>query len=63
MTATPPSLRHTLSGVSVALMAPSMAININPHGTASAAGRAVPLAFLLATVGVLLIAYTFVRLS
>ncbi|AKK28166.1 hypothetical protein AB431_17400 [Mycobacterium sp. EPa45] len=44
-------------------MAPSMAININPQGTASAVGRAVPLAFLMATVGVLLIAHTFVRLS
>ena len=56
-------LRRTLNvwsavGVSVALMAPSMAININPQGTATAVGRAVPLAFLLATVGVLLIAHT-----
>ena len=50
-------------GVSVALMAPSMAININPQGTAAAVGRAVPLAFLLAGIGVLLIAHTFVRLS
>jgi amino acid transporter len=63
-----PTLRRTLNvwsavGVSVALMAPSMAININPQGTATAVGRAVPLAFLLATVGVLLIAHTFVRLS
>ncbi|MCX2929750.1 APC family permease [Mycobacterium sp. CVI_P3] len=62
------SLRRSLNvwsavGVSVALMAPSMAININPQGTAAAVGRAVPLAFLLATVGVLLIAHTFVRLS
>lgn len=62
------TLRRTLNvwsavGVSVALMAPSMAININPQGTATAVGRAVPLAFLLATVGVLLIAHTFVRLS
>lgn len=61
-------LRRTLNvwsavGVSVALMAPSMAVNINPQGTATAVGRAVPLAFLLATVGVLLIAHTFVRLS
>ena len=61
-------LRPTLSvwsavGVSVALMAPSMAININPQGTAAVVGRAVPLAFLLASVGVLLIAHTFVRLS
>ena len=50
-------------GVSLALMAPSMAANINPQGTASVLGRAVPLAFALATVGVLLVAYTFVRLS
>lgn len=49
-------------GISVALMAPSMAANINPQGTAPSVGRAVPLAFALATVGVLLIAYTFVRL-
>src|SRR5437764_3524474 len=49
-------------GISVALMAPSMAANINPQATAGSVGRAVPLAFALATVGVLLIAYTFVRL-
>ncbi len=63
-----PKLKRNLSvieaiGVSIALMAPSMAANINPQGTAGAVGRAVPLAFALATVGVLLIAYTFVRLS
>ena len=60
-------LRRELSvweaiGLSLALMAPSMAANINPQGTAGSVGRAVPLAFALATVGVLLIAYTFVRL-
>jgi len=43
-------------------MAPSMAANINPQGTAGAVGRAVPVAFALATAGVLLIAYGFVRL-
>ena len=63
-----PTLRRNLSvweaiGVSVALMAPSMAININPQGSAGLVGRAVPLTFLIATVAVLLIAYTFVRLS
>lgn len=63
-----PTLKRTLSvweaiGVSIALMAPSMAININPQGTADLVGRAVPLAFLLATIGVVLIAYTFVRLA
>jgi amino acid transporter len=60
-------LRRTLSvwqavGLSVALMAPSMAANINPQGTAGTVGRAVPLAFLLAAIGVLLVAYGFVRL-
>ncbi|HEX4103214.1 MAG TPA: hypothetical protein VHY21_22175 [Pseudonocardiaceae bacterium] len=60
-------LRRQLSvweaiGISLALMAPSMAVNINPQGTAGVVGRAVPLAFALATVGVLLIGYTFVRL-
>jgi amino acid transporter len=72
MTATPTKsarhagLRRSLSvwqavGLSLALMAPSMAANINPQG-AIGAGRAVPLAFLIAAVGVLLVAYTFVRL-
>src|SRR6202012_1953320 len=64
--ATGPGLKRSLSvwqavGLSLALMAPSMAANINPQG-ASGAGRAVPLAFLIAAVGVLLVAYTFVRL-
>jgi len=69
MAATParePGLKRSLSvwqavGLSVALMAPSMAANINPQGAAGA-GRAVPLAFLIAAFGVLLVAYTFVRL-
>src|ERR1700710_2309130 len=60
-------LRRSLSvwqavGLPVALMAPSMAANINPQGTAGLVGRATPLAFLLAAVAVLLIAYVFVRL-
>ncbi|HET9896125.1 MAG TPA: APC family permease [Streptosporangiaceae bacterium] len=50
-------------GISLALMAPSMAASINPQGTASTIGRAVPLAFAIAFVGVLLVAYTFVRLT
>jgi amino acid transporter len=49
-------------GLSLALMAPSMAANINPQGAELAAGRAVPLAFLISAFGVLLVAYTFVRL-
>lgn len=63
-----PRLRRELSlweaiGISLALMAPSMAANINPQGSASLVGRAVPLTFILATLGVLLVAYTFVRLT
>jgi amino acid transporter len=63
-----PNLRRELHlweavGISLALMAPSMAANINPQGTATTIGRAVPLAFALATIGVLLIAWTFVRLT
>ncbi len=63
-----PGLRRELSiweavGISLALMAPSMAANINPQGTAGTVGRAVPLAFFMATIGVLLVAYGFVRLS
>lgn len=49
-------------GISVALMAPSMAANINPQGSVGHSGRAVPLSFGIATIGVLLIAYGFVRL-
>jgi amino acid transporter len=61
-----PGLKRSLSlwqavGLSLALMAPSMAANINPQG-AIGAGRAVPLAFLIAAVGVLFVAYTFARL-
>src|SRR3954469_17311273 len=63
-----PHLRRELHlweavGISLALMAPSMAANINPQGTAGSVGRAVPLAFVLATVGVLLVSWTFVRLT
>ncbi len=60
-------LRRELSvweaiAISLALMAPSMAANINPQGAVATVGRAVPLAFALTTIGVLLVAYTFVRL-
>ena len=62
-----PGLKRSLSvwaavGLSIALIAPSMAANINPQGSATYAGRAVPLTFLIAAVGVLLVAYSFVRL-
>ncbi|HEY2271452.1 MAG TPA: APC family permease [Jatrophihabitantaceae bacterium] len=61
------SLRRNLTvwqaiGLSIALMAPSMAANINPQGMVGTVGRAVPLAFLLAAVGVLLVSYGIVRL-
>ena len=60
-------LRPTLNvwqavGLSTALMAPSMAVNINPQAAVPSVGRAVPLTFLVAAVGVLLVAYVFVRL-
>ncbi|MDQ6849147.1 MAG: APC family permease [Actinomycetota bacterium] len=63
----PRRLRRNLSvwqavGLSVALMAPSMAANINPQATAMSTGRAVPLAFLIAAIAVLLVGYGFVRL-
>jgi amino acid transporter len=63
----PRTLRRTLSvwqavGLSIALMAPSMAANINPQFSTGFVGRAVPLSFLLAGVGVLFVSYTFVRL-
>ena len=62
-----PGLKRSLSvwaavGLSVALMAPSMAANINPQAAVPSVGRAVPLAFLLSAGGVLLVAYVFVRL-
>ncbi|HEX5192500.1 MAG TPA: hypothetical protein VFW09_06835 [Solirubrobacteraceae bacterium] len=39
-----------------------MAANINPQASATTVGRAVPLTFALAAVGILLVSYTFVRL-
>jgi amino acid transporter len=61
------SLRRSLGiwgaiAVSLGLMGPSMAININPQVPAGLVGRAVPLMFVLATIGVLLVAYGFIRL-
>jgi amino acid transporter len=64
----PRSLRRNLSiwqvlGLSVGLMAPSMAANINPQGAIGVVGRAIPLTLVIATVGVLLVSYGFVRLT
>lgn len=50
-------------GISIALMGPSMAANINPQGPASVVGSAVPLAFLIAAIGVALVSYGFIRLT
>jgi amino acid transporter len=60
-------LRRNLSiwgavGVALGLMAPSLAINLNPQAPAQHVGRAVPLVFILAVIGVLLVAYGFIRL-
>lgn len=65
---TAPKLRRELNiwaavGISLAMMAPSASANIVPQGTAGLIGRAVPLSFLVAMVGILLVAYGFVRLS
>jgi amino acid transporter len=62
----PPALRRTLAtwaavSLSVAAMGASLAVNLNPQGSAATVGRAVPLTFLLATAGVLLVAYGFAR--
>ncbi|HXY46142.1 MAG TPA: APC family permease [Acidimicrobiales bacterium] len=49
-------------GLSVGLMAPSMAANINPQGAEPFVGRAIPLSFLVAAVGILLVSYSIARL-
>ena len=61
-----PKLRRTLAtwaavSLSVAAMGASLAINLNPQGAGATVGRAVPLTFVLATIGVLLVAYGFAR--
>lgn len=50
-------------GLSVGLMAPSMAISINPQLAVSSVGRAIPLSFVISLVGALFVAYGFARLS
>ena len=49
--------------VSIGLMGPTMAMNLNPVLPASLVGKAVPLVFLLATIGVALVSYGFIRLT
>jgi amino acid transporter len=64
----PVSLRRELRlghviAVSVAMMTPTMAIALNTAGAAGLVGRAVPLAFLFAAVGVALVAYAFISIA
>jgi amino acid transporter len=61
-----PVLRRTLTtwgaiSLSIAAMGASLAVNINPQGAGATVGRAVPLTFILATIGVVLVAYGFAR--
>ncbi|MFT4045037.1 MAG: APC family permease [Gordonia sp. (in: high G+C Gram-positive bacteria)] len=61
-------LRRELSvwgviGLSLATFAPSLAATLTPQASAASIGRAVPLAFIVATLGVLLVGWTFVRLT
>jgi len=63
-----PALRRELrftetASVSVGVMAPTLAMSVTGVAAASALGRAAPLAFAVAAVGVGLVAYGFVRLA
>ena len=49
--------------VSLGVMGLSLSANLNPQGAEPAVGRAVPLAFSISAVAVLLLSYSFVRLS
>ena len=49
--------------LSIAIMAPTASMALNGTAPAGLIGRAVPLAFIFATVGVLLVSYAFIRLS
>ncbi|WP_028058479.1 APC family permease [Candidatus Solirubrobacter pratensis] len=64
----PPTLRRELRfweaiALSIAVMAPTAAMALNGTLPATLIGRAVPLAFIFATVGVIFVAYAFVRLT
>src|SRR5256884_353244 len=65
---TRPALRRELrfletASVSVGVMAPTLAMSVTGVAAAAALGRAAPLAFAVAAVGVGLVAYGFVRLA
>jgi len=49
--------------LSIAIMAPTAAMALNGTAPAGLIGRAVPLAFIFATIGVLFVSYAFIRLS
>jgi amino acid transporter len=49
--------------LSIAIMAPTATMALNGTAPAGKIGRAVPLAFIFATVGILLVSYGFIRLS
>jgi amino acid transporter len=49
--------------LSIAIMAPTAAMALNGTVPAQLIGRAVPLAFIFATVGVMFVSYAFIRLS
>src|SRR5436305_8911618 len=66
--AQPSGLRRELRfweaiALSIGIMAPTAAMALNGIAPASLIGRAVPLAFIFATIGVLFVAYAFIRLS
>src|SRR3954463_8855322 len=63
-----PQLRRELRfgeavALSLAIMAPTAAMALNGTAVAAQIGRAVPLAFVIATVGVLFVSYGFIRLT
>jgi len=63
-----PGLRRELRfwetiALSIGIMAPTAAMALNGVGVAGNVGRAVPLIFIAATIGVFLVSYGFVRLS
>ena len=63
-----PGLRRELglwetAALSIGLMAPTLAMSLTGVGPAGLLGRAAPLAFMFAAVGVLVVSYGFVRLS
>jgi amino acid transporter len=64
----PPALRRELrfmetASVSVGVMAPTLAMSVTGVAAAAVLGRAAPLAFAVAALGVGLVAYGFVRLA